>query len=102
MVEEVFGSRAQTGRSTSLFPHIWATLAILGLVLLGLALVWFSSLPDFAVQRDQVKGGEKNGEVDCSRMERNFSAMELAISPNGCCWRLLFYDACVCTLFHQC
>ena len=40
-------------------PHIWATLAILGLVLLGLALVWLSSLPDFAVLRDQGEGWRK-------------------------------------------
>ena len=29
-------------------PHIWASAAIVGLVLTGLALVWVSSLPDFA------------------------------------------------------
>tara|TARA_B100000745_G_scaffold2187_1_gene1822 strand:- start:24391 stop:25860 length:1470 start_codon:yes stop_codon:yes gene_type:complete len=34
-------------------PHIWVTLAIVALVVLGLALVWLSCLPDFAVMRDQ-------------------------------------------------
>ena len=30
-------------------PHVWATLAIIGLVVLGLALTWVSCLPDFAL-----------------------------------------------------
>lgn len=40
-------------------PHIWATLAIVGLALLGLALLWLSCLPDFAVLRDQENGWRK-------------------------------------------
>lgn len=37
-------------------PHIWATLAIVGLVSLGLTLVWLSCLPDFATLREQGHG----------------------------------------------
>ena len=37
-------------------PHIWATAAILGLVATGVALLWVSSLPDFAAMRDNLTG----------------------------------------------
>jgi molybdopterin-containing oxidoreductase family membrane subunit len=37
-------------------PHIWATAAILGLVAAGVALLWVSSLPDFAAMRDNLTG----------------------------------------------
>ena len=37
-------------------PHIWATLALLGLVLTGLMLLWVSSLPDLASLRDNSTG----------------------------------------------
>ncbi len=37
-------------------PHIWATLSIVALVLLGLTLVWLSCLPDFAVLMEQGEG----------------------------------------------
>ena len=37
-------------------PHIWTSLAILGLTVLGLALVWMSSLPDMALLRDNSSG----------------------------------------------
>ena len=40
-------------------PHIWATLAILGLVVMGLSVLWLSCLPDFAVLRDQGEGWRK-------------------------------------------
>ena len=40
-------------------PHIWATLAIVALILLGLALDWLSCLPDFAVLREQGEGWRK-------------------------------------------
>jgi len=38
-------------------PHIWATVALLGLVVVGLALVWVSALPDFAMVRDRAPDG---------------------------------------------
>ncbi len=37
-------------------PHVWATLALLGLTILGIALVWMSSLPDLALMRDNTTG----------------------------------------------
>ena len=37
-------------------PHIWATVALLGLVVAGLALLWVSSLPDLASIRDHSSG----------------------------------------------
>jgi len=37
-------------------PHIWATAAILGLVVTGIALLWVSSLPDLAAMRDNLTG----------------------------------------------
>ena len=40
-------------------PHIWATLAILGLVVMGLSVLWLSCLPDFAVLRDHGEGWRK-------------------------------------------
>ena len=40
-------------------PHVWATLAIIGLVVLGLALTWVSCLPDFALLRDHATGWRK-------------------------------------------
>jgi Ni/Fe-hydrogenase subunit HybB-like protein len=38
-------------------PHIWSTMAVLGLIVLGIALLWISCLPDFAVIRDQGPDG---------------------------------------------
>ena len=40
-------------------PHIWATLAIISLAILGIALLWLSCLPDFALLRDQGNGWRK-------------------------------------------
>ena len=40
-------------------PHIWATLAIIALAILGIALLWLSCLPDFALLRDQGNGWRK-------------------------------------------
>ena len=40
-------------------PHIWATLAIIALAMLGIALLWLSCLPDFALLRDQGNGWRK-------------------------------------------
>ena len=37
-------------------PHIWATLALVSLVITGLALLWVSSLPDLAAIRDESSG----------------------------------------------
>ena len=37
-------------------PHVWATLALIGLVAVGVALVWVSSLPDLALIRDKGSG----------------------------------------------
>ena len=37
-------------------PHIWATLALLALVVTGVALLWVSSLPDLALVRDHSTG----------------------------------------------
>jgi hypothetical protein len=40
-------------------PHIWATLAMLGLVATGLALLWLSALPDLAIIRDHGTGWQQ-------------------------------------------
>lgn len=40
-------------------PHIWATLAIISLAILGIALLWLSCLPDFALLRDHGNGWRK-------------------------------------------
>ncbi len=40
-------------------PHIWTTLAILALVATGLMLLWLSSMPDFAIVRDQSTGARQ-------------------------------------------
>ena len=37
-------------------PHIWATVALVALVITGLALLWVSSLPDLALVRDHSSG----------------------------------------------
>ena len=37
-------------------PHIWATLALVALVVVGLMLLWVSSLPDLAAIRDHSSG----------------------------------------------
>ena len=38
-------------------PHIWASAAILALVVLGLMMLWLSALPDFALIRDNGEPG---------------------------------------------
>ncbi len=40
-------------------PHVAATLALLALVVVGLMLLWVSSLPDLAAIRDSSEGGKK-------------------------------------------
>jgi hypothetical protein len=40
-------------------PHIWATAALLGLVILGLALLWLSAMPDLALMRDNGSGSRQ-------------------------------------------
>ena len=40
-------------------PHIWATLALVSLVVCGVALLWVSSLPDLAAIRDSSTGGRR-------------------------------------------
>ena len=47
------------GDVPSYSPHIWSTLAILGLVVIGVALLWMSALPDFAMIRDHAQDGWK-------------------------------------------
>ena len=37
-------------------PHIWATLALVGLVVTGFMLLWVSALPDLAAVRDSASG----------------------------------------------
>lgn len=40
-------------------PHIWATLAMVALVVVGVLLVWMSALPDIAALRDRTPGGTR-------------------------------------------
>jgi molybdopterin-containing oxidoreductase family membrane subunit len=44
------------GKVPSYSPHIWATAAIVALVITGLALLWVSCLPDLAAVRDRSTG----------------------------------------------
>ena len=44
-------------------PHIWASAAILGLVVTGLALLWVSSLPDFASVAQRAPQGSRQQRV---------------------------------------
>ena len=44
------------GKVPAYSPHIWATLALAFLVLVGLALLWVSALPDLAAIRDHSTG----------------------------------------------
>ena len=44
-------------------PHIWASAAILGLVVTGLALLWVSSLPDFASVSQRAPQGSRQQRV---------------------------------------
>jgi len=37
-------------------PHIWAALAILGLVIVGFVLLWLSAMPDLALMREHSTG----------------------------------------------
>ena len=38
-------------------PHLWTTLSILGLVVLGFILLWVSAMPDLAILRDRAEDG---------------------------------------------
>ena len=38
-------------------PHLWTTLSIVALVIVGFALLWVSALPDFAAMRDRATKG---------------------------------------------
>ena len=49
-----FGNRDIPGYGHS--PHLWATLALLSLVVCGVALLWVSALPDLAAIRDSSRG----------------------------------------------
>ncbi len=44
-------------------PHIWASAAILGLVVTGLALLWVSSLPDFASVAQRAPQGSRQQRI---------------------------------------
>ncbi len=41
-------------------PWLYDTIAIVGIVLLGLALLWVSAIPDFAAIRDRLAGSRRN------------------------------------------
>ena len=48
-------------------PHIWATLALLGLVVTGLMLLYLSTLPDLALMRDNGSGWRQRWAAKLSR-----------------------------------
>ena len=62
-------------------PHIWATLALLLLVTCGLALLWVSSLPDFAAIRDASTG----------RRKRLFSCLAFGWHGTSRQWHMLYH-----------
>ena len=65
-------------------PHIWASLALGALVLTGLALLYLSSLPDFAAIRDTATGRRKRiyGRLR-SWLAGHVETVEHAVSPMG-------------------
>ena len=56
LVEDGVRRRSIWFGSTSYTPHLWDTVAIVGLVFLGLALLWASSIPDLASMRETGTG----------------------------------------------
>ena len=61
-------------------PHIWATLAIVFLVMTGVALLWVSSLPDLAAVRDSSTGSK----------QRMFARMAFGWSGTSRQWHMLY------------
>ena len=55
-----FFDMADPSNVPSYSPHIWASAAILALVVTGLALVWMSSLPDFASLAKRAPAGSRH------------------------------------------
>ena len=58
-----FFDMSDPGAVPSYTPHIWATAAILGLVVTGLALLWVSSLPDFASVAKRAPQGSRQQRI---------------------------------------
>ena len=58
-----FFDMSDPGAVPSYTPHIWATAAILGLVVTGLALLWVSSLPDFASIAQRAPQGSRQQRI---------------------------------------
>ena len=56
LVEDGVRRRSIWFGSPSYTPHIWDTIAIIGLVFIGLALLWASSIPDLAAMRENGTG----------------------------------------------
>ncbi|NQW19013.1 MAG: hypothetical protein HQ478_16190 [Chloroflexi bacterium] len=56
LVEDEVRRRSIWFGSPAYFPHIWDTIAIFGLVFIGLALLWSSSIPDLAAIREGGSG----------------------------------------------
>jgi Ni/Fe-hydrogenase subunit HybB-like protein len=56
LVEDGVRRRSIWFGAPSLTPHIWGTVAILGLVLIGLALLWASSIPDLRAVAETATG----------------------------------------------
>ena len=49
----------EAGKVPNYSPHIWASVAMLALVVIGVMLLWLSALPDFAAVRDNAPDGWK-------------------------------------------
>ncbi len=69
------------GEVPSYSPHIWATLALAGLVFVGLALLWVSALPDLALVRDNSSGWRQ-------RCARRLSGRWIGTSQQ---WNMLYH-----------
>ncbi len=54
-----FFDKADPNAVPSYSPHIWTSAAILALVILGLAMLWLSSLPDFASVAKRAPDGSR-------------------------------------------
>ena len=51
-----FFDASDPGKVPQYSPHLWATLALIALVIIGIALLWLSALPDLASIRDHETG----------------------------------------------
>ena len=62
-------------------PHVWATLALVALIVCGLMLLWISALPDLAAIRDRATG----------RRQRFYARLAFGWHGTSRQWKVLFH-----------